>query len=97
MEEISNSNDSSSAASRLLISGDMAPFKAPDGTVITGRAAWRDYCKTHGVTHVSDYNSPGGYWDKMRAERERAHTPGGGYDSQRRKEHLVRNFDKLRK
>jgi hypothetical protein len=97
MEEISNSNDSSSAASRLLISGDIEPYQMPDGTIISGRAAQRQYYKDHNVTHVSDYNQPGGHWDKLKAERERAHTPGAGYDSQRRKEHLARNFDKLRK
>jgi len=79
----------------LLIYGDMPAFRAPDGTVISGRAAWRAYCKQYGVTHVSDYNSPGGYWDKKRAERERAFTPGAGFDSERRKQHIIKAFDKL--
>lgn len=77
--------------------GDMEPFQAPDGTIISGRAAWRRYCKEKGVTHVSDYNSPGGHWDKMRAQREKAYTPGAGFDSARRREHIARALEKLRK
>lgn len=81
----------------LTIIGDMPAFRAPDGTIISGRAAWRRYCKDKGVTHVSDYNSPGGYWDKKRAERERIFTPGAGYDSARRREHIRAALDKLRR
>jgi hypothetical protein len=81
----------------LLIMGDLEPFKAPDGTIITGRAKLRQYFKETGTTHISDYNSPGGHWDKLKAERERAYTPGAGYDSKRRKEQLARAFDKLRR
>lgn len=79
----------------VLISGDMEAFKAPDGTIISGRAAWRRYCKDNNVTHVSDYNAPGGYWDKKRAERERMYTPGSGFDRERRIEHIRRAMDKL--
>lgn len=80
-----------------LIFGDMPEFRTPDGTVISGRAAWRRYCKEKGVTNVADYNKPGGYWDKKRAERERVFTPGAGFDSERRKEHIARAFEKLRR
>lgn len=79
----------------LLVYGDMEPFALQDGTVITGRKAWRDYCKQHEVTHVSDYNTPGGYWDKKRAERQRLFTPGAGFDSSRRKERIIRAIEKL--
>lgn len=77
--------------------GDMEPFKAPDGTIITGRAAFRRYCKDKGVTHVSDYNTPGGYWDKKAAERARQFTGGAGFDSDRRKEAIARAIEKLRR
>jgi hypothetical protein len=97
MQEISNSSDSNNPGSRLLISGDIEPYRMPDGTIISGRAAQRQYYKEHNVTHVSDYNTPGGYWDKLKAQRERAHTPGAGFDSERRREHLKRAYDKLRK
>lgn len=83
-------------SSGLVVYGDMEPFKAPDGTIITGRKKWREYCKQNGVTHVSDYNKPGGYWDKMRAQREKVFTPGAGADSARRKEHIARAIEKLR-
>lgn len=95
MQEIWNSNEPNRRDSRLLISGDMEPFQAPDGTVISGRAAFRQYCKDHNVTHVSDYNTPGGYWDQKKAERERSFTPGAGYDRQRRIEHIKAAWDRL--
>jgi len=81
----------------LTVFGDMPAFRAPDGTVISGRAAWRRYCKDKGVTNVADYNKPGGYWDKKRAEREKIFTPGAGYDSERRKQHIVQAIEKLRR
>jgi len=81
-----------------MIIGDIEEFKSPvDGTIITGRAAMRSHFKQHGLTHVSDYNSPGGYWDKKRAEREKAYTPGAGYDRDRRIEHLKNAYDKHRR
>jgi hypothetical protein len=80
----------------IQVMGDMQPFQAPDGTVITGRRKWRQYCKEKGVTHVSDYNKPGGYWDKKRTEREKVFTPGAGFDSARRKQHIANAIEKLR-
>lgn len=76
---------------------DIEPTQMPDGTVISGRAALRRYFKETGTTHVSDYNQPGGYWDKIRAERAKVYIPGSGFDSARRKEALSRAYDKLRK
>lgn len=76
----------------LLVFGDMPEFQAQDGTVISGRKAYREYCKRYGVTNPSDFKNQ---WEKQRTERERSRTPGAGYDSRRRIEHLVRNFDRL--
>lgn len=81
-----------------MVMGDIEPFKSPvDGTIITGRAAMRDHFKQHGVTHVSDYNSPGGHWDKMKAKREQHFTPGAGFDRERRIEHIKRAIEKHRR
>lgn len=78
----------------LQIIGDMEPFVSPiTKEVITGRRAYRDHCKQHNVTNISDFNSPGGYWDKAAKEREKFFT-GNNYDTERRKEHLKRAFDK---
>jgi len=77
--------------------GDVEPFKAPDGTVITGRRKMREYMKHNNLTHVSDYNTPGGFWDKKRAEREKQFTPGAGFDKERRRERIAHSIDQLRR
>ena len=81
-----------------MVMGDIEPFKSPvDGTIITGRAALRAHFKQHNVTYTSDYDSPGGYWEKKRAEREKFYTPGAGADRERRIQHLIRAYDKHRR
>lgn len=77
--------------------GDIAPFVSPvDGSVISGRAAMREHFKQHGVTNVADYNKPGGEWERKGKEREKFFT-AGGYDTQRRREHLARAFEQAKK
>lgn len=38
-----------------MVAGDYAPFVSPvDGTVISGRAAFREHCLRHNVTPMAD-------------------------------------------
>jgi hypothetical protein len=72
---------------------DIPDFVSPiDGRVVHGRKGLREHNKEHGVTNMADYTNE---WKDKAAERARAFTPGAGYDSQRRKEHLVQAYEKL--
>jgi hypothetical protein len=72
---------------------DLQPFVSPiDGKVVSGRVALRQHNKIHDVTHPSDFKET---WEKARKEREKVFTPGSGYDSARRKEHIKRALEKL--
>lgn len=72
---------------------DLPEFQAPDGTVISGRVAYNQYCKDHGVTNPADYSKE---WAKAEAERNRIRTPGSGHDSERRRAELSRNYKEFR-
>lgn len=79
--------------SGVIIMPDIPDFVSPiDGRIIHGRRGLREHNKEHNVTNVADYKET---WEKAAKERARAFTPGSGYDSERRKEHLIRNYEKL--
>lgn len=79
--------------SGVLIMPDIPDFVSPiDGRVIHGRRGLREHNKEHGVTNAADYTEQ---WKRQAKEREKAFTPGAGYDSTRRKEALVRAYDNL--
>jgi hypothetical protein len=74
-----------------LIMPDLPDFVSPiDGRVIHGRRGLREHNKELGVTNTADYTEQ---WKRQAKERGKAFTPGAGYDSKRRKEHLIRAFD----
>jgi hypothetical protein len=71
---------------------DIPDFVSPiDGRVVHGRRGLREHNKEHGVTNAADYKDQ---WARQAKERERAFTPGAGYDSERRKQHLIAAYDK---
>lgn len=72
---------------------DLEAFKAPDGTIISGRVAYNEYCKRNNVTNPADYTQQ---WERQAVERARAYTPGGGHDRQRRREALARNYKEFK-
>jgi DUF917 family protein len=79
-------------SSGVLIRGDIEPFKSVvDGSVISGRAALREHDKRHNVTNPADFKNE---WAAKRKERDRAYTPGSGYDRERRIEHIKRALEK---
>lgn len=55
------------------------PFVSPlDGTVINGRAEYRDHCKKHGVVPAAEFTQE--FYDRKAAER--ASTFQGGHSRQ---------------
>lgn len=79
----------------VTIMPDIAPFVSPiTGKVISGRAALREHNKMHNVTNVADFDKPGGEWDRAAKDRARFYSGDTSYDSERRKEHLIRAFEK---
>lgn len=79
----------------IMIMEDLKPFVSPiTKEVISGRVAFREHCKEHNVTNISDYNTPGGYWDKKAQERAKVFETTG-FDSDRRKQAITQAFDKL--
>lgn len=77
-----------------MIMPDIPDFQSPiDGSIVHGRRSLRDHNKQHGVTNVADYTKT---WEGKAKERADAFTPGSGYDGNRRREQLVRSYDKLR-
>lgn len=76
----------------VLIRGDIEPFKSVvDGSVISGRAALRNHDKQHNVTNPADFKNE---WAAKAKDRQRAYTPGAGYDKERRREHIIQAYDK---
>lgn len=67
MEEIEN------VRSRFVgveVQGDIEPFVSTvDGTVISSRSHLREHMRKHGLAHASDFDKPGGHWDKARQAR----------------------------
>ena len=79
----------------VTIMPDIEPFVSPvDGTVVTGRRALREHNKRHNVTNVADYREE---WQQKAKERERFYSGDPSYDSQRRREHLIRAFEQNRR
>jgi hypothetical protein len=72
-----------------MIMPDLEAFQAPDGTVISGRKAYNDYCKEKGVTNPADFKEQ---WARQAEERAKAFTPGSGYDRERRRRTLAENY-----
>lgn len=68
---------------------DLEPFQAPDGTVISGRVAYNEYCKRNNVTNPADYAKQ---WERQAAERAKLFTPGSGHDRERRRRQLAENY-----
>lgn len=78
-----------------MIMPDIPDFVSPiDGHIVHGRRSLRDHNKQHNVTNVADFKNT---WEQKASERARAFTPGAGYDANRRKEHLIRSMEKLRR
>lgn len=56
-----------------------------DGTVFQSRRQYQAYCKAKGLANASDYDKPGGAWDKAEAKRaQRFATPEQQRDRQER-------------
>lgn len=71
---------------------DLPDFVSPiDGKVVNGRKGLREHNKRHNVTNPADYTNQ---WAKQREERTRFYTGDKSYDP-KRKEHIVRAYDKL--
>lgn len=80
-----------------MIMGDPIEFVSPvTGEVIRGRVAMNNHYKQHDVTHVNDFNKPGGHWDKKAQERA-AFFSGAPHDRARRIEHIKRALEKTYK
>lgn len=61
---------------------DLEAFVSPiDGKEVRGRVAYREHCKRHNVTNMSDFK---GEWERAAKERAKMYTPGAGYDKARR-------------
>lgn len=74
---------------------DLPDFVSPvDGSIVHGRRSLRDHNKRNNVTNAADYTNE---WEEKAKERAQAFTPGAGYDSKRRREHLVRAYNELQK
>jgi len=87
--------DESPRAGGITIMPDIEPFVSPvDGKVITGRRALREHNKKHDVTNIADFKNE---WAEKAKERARFYNGDTSYDSQRRKEHLIRAIEKLRR
>lgn len=76
-----------------MVVPDLESFVAQDGTVISGRKAYNDYCRQNNLTNPSDFKEQ---WRKQAEERQRFFTPGAGYDRERRREQLARNYKEFR-
>lgn len=80
-----------------LILGDIEPFVSTvDGSIISSRSHLREHMKQHGLAHTSDYDKPGGYWDKARKARADWLSGKSNPDSSHRKQQLSDSFEHLR-
>lgn len=64
-----------------------------DGTVISGRKAYNDYCKEHKVTNPADFKEE---WAKKAIERAEVFNGGNRRISERRREELARNYKEFK-
>lgn len=79
------------------IQGDIEPFISPvDGTVIGSRSHLREHMRQHGLAHSSDYDKPGGYWDKKRQARADFLAGKTNPDSKKRKQQMSDAYEHLR-
>jgi hypothetical protein len=76
-----------------MVMPDLEPFQAPDGTVISGRVAYNQYCKEKNVTNPADFKDQ---WEKQAKEREKIFTPGSGHDRERRRRQLAENYKEFK-
>lgn len=77
----------------LIVMPDIPDFVSPvDGSIVHGRRSLREHNKRNNVTNAADFTNE---WKEKAKERAKAFTPGAGYDSKRRKEHLIRAYEKL--
>lgn len=72
---------------------DLPEFQAPDGTVISGRVQYNQYCREHGVTNPADYTET---WAKAAEKRKKLFTPGSGHDREERRRELARNYKEFK-
>lgn len=78
--------------------GDLIKFNydglvQADGTVTDTPKKLREWQARTGVAHLDDFKE---HRQKMQAERERAFTPGSGYDRERRVEAVKAAYETLR-
>jgi len=93
MEEVGQE----SRAQSPLVMGDIEPFVSPiDGAIISSRPHLREHMRKHGVTHSSDFDSPGGFWDKKRQARADYLAGKTNPDSKQRRQQLAESFEILR-
>lgn len=76
-----------------MVVPDIEAFQAPDGTVITGRVGYNEYCKQNGVTNPADFKET---WARAEADRAKFFTPGSGHDKERRRQALAANYKEFR-
>lgn len=62
----------------------MDGVRATDGTDISSKAKRREYMHRKGLADTSDFDAPGGYWEKKAKERE--HILSGEADTKWRKQ-----------
>lgn len=62
-----------------------------DGSIISGRAAWREHDKRHGVTNVADFKNQ---WESQAREREKFFQGESSYDRKERIEALKHAYEK---
>lgn len=76
-----------------MVVPDLEPFVLQDGTYISGRKAYNDHLRRNNLTNPADYKEQ---WAKQAEQRAKALTPGAGYDRERRREHLARNYKEFK-
>lgn len=81
--------------SGLIIMPDIPDFLSPvDGSIVHGRKSLREHNKRNNVTNAADFTNE---WKEKARERAKVFTPGAGFDSKRRREHLVRAYNDLQR
>jgi hypothetical protein len=75
----------------VTIMPDIKPFVSPiTGKEITGRKALRDHNKQFNVTNTADFK---GEWEHKAKERAKLFLGDPSFDSNRRKEHIIRAME----
>lgn len=72
---------------------DIPDFISPvDGKVVHGRAGLREHNKRNNVTNTADFKNE---WAAKAREREKFFTGSVSYDQDRRKDAIIRAYEKL--